>query len=86
MRRISTLVLVLALTSAGLYSPFRLFAQQTSRKKVLVINWYDRGFPANAAFEQQIRSALQAAAPDGTEYYSEYLDTNKFPRQASPTC
>ena len=75
-----TLLFLLALlpgTSAA-------WAQQTaSPKRVLVLHWYDKDFPANARFNEVFQSALQALDP-GIEYYSEYWETNRFPgeRQA----
>jgi PAS domain S-box-containing protein len=46
---------------------------------VLVMHWYDRGYFANAAFDRTLEAALHASAPEGVEYYSEYLETNRFP-------
>ena len=48
-------------------------------KRVLVLQWYDRGFPVNAAFDEEFQEALRAASHEGIEYYSEYLETNMFP-------
>jgi PAS domain S-box-containing protein len=46
---------------------------------VLVMHWYDRGYPSNEGFDRALQNALQSVAPDGVEYYSEYLETNRFP-------
>src|SRR4029077_7008969 len=46
---------------------------------VLVMHWYDRGYPVNEAFDASLQSALSSLAPQGVEYYSEYLETNRFP-------
>src|SRR5439155_3221113 len=46
---------------------------------VLVMHWYDRGDLLNDEFDSTLHAALQSSAPEGVEYYSEYLETNKFP-------
>ena len=47
-------------------------------KRVLVMHWYDRGFPP-IELRQAFQAALRSATPEGVEYYSEYLETNRFP-------
>jgi PAS domain S-box-containing protein len=47
--------------------------------QVLVMHWYDRGYTPNDAFDKTLLTTLQAATPGGIEYYSEYLETNRFP-------
>jgi PAS domain S-box-containing protein len=54
-------------------------AGQSGPINVLVMHWYDRGYFANDAFDKTLQAALQATAPEGVEYYSEYLETNRFP-------
>jgi signal transduction histidine kinase len=57
------------------------WAQQTaSPRRVLVLHWYDKDFPANARFNEVFQSSLQSLDP-GIEYYSEYWETNRFPGQ-----
>ena len=46
---------------------------------VLVMHWYSREYSPNDGFDTALQAALQAAAPQGVEYYSEYLETNRFP-------
>src|SRR3954463_13944767 len=46
---------------------------------VLVMHWYDRGYSSNDTFDRTLQDALQSVAPEGIEYYSEYLETNRFP-------
>lgn len=46
---------------------------------VLVMHWYDRGYPSNDTFDKTLQDALQSLAPGGVEYYSEYLETKRFP-------
>ena len=38
-----------------------------------------RVFPPNMRFDSALQAALQSAAPEGIEYYYEYLETNRFP-------
>src|SRR5579864_6605001 len=45
---------------------------------VLVMHWYGPG-SLNDEFDRTLQAALNASAPEGVEYYSEYLETNKFP-------
>jgi signal transduction histidine kinase/DNA-binding response OmpR family regulator len=72
--RISLLVwTVLASGSAGLAQ------QSTIPKRVLVLHWEDRENPANIRFDGYYQAALESVAPGGIEYFSEYLETNKFP-------
>jgi signal transduction histidine kinase/CheY-like chemotaxis protein len=55
-------------------------AQQTPEAKhVLALQWYDRAYEANLRFDQSLQAALRSYAPTEFEYYSEYLETNKFP-------
>jgi PAS domain S-box-containing protein len=55
-------------------------AQQSSRpKQVLVLYWEDQNHPANMDFARFLRASLQSLAPEGIEYYSEYLEANRFP-------
>src|SRR5437588_3995770 len=61
-------------------SPSGGLAQQAARPKhIMVLHWYDRDYPANIRFDQEFQAALQGSASEGIEYYSEYLETNKFP-------
>src|SRR5689334_339312 len=46
---------------------------------VLVMHWYDRGYPSNGTFDRALEDALQSLAPEGIDYYSEYLETKNFP-------
>jgi len=48
---------------------------------VLVMHWYGREDALNDEFDRTLEAALNASAPEGVEYYSEYLETNKFPGQ-----
>ena len=54
-------------------------AKPSGPVNVLVMHWYDRGYSVNDEFDKALRAALTSAAPEGVEFYSEYLETNKFP-------
>jgi hypothetical protein len=70
--RFVLLILPLLSTAGALARPSR-------RINVLVMHWYDRGFPSNEEFDRTLQDALQSLAPKGVEYYSEYLETDRFP-------
>src|SRR5215471_454368 len=56
--------------------------QSAAPKRVLVLYWYGKDFPANVRFDQSVQAALQSA-PDGTvEYYPEYLESDRFPGES----
>ena len=60
--------------------PRSAIAQQSPEPKhVLVLQWYDRAYEANLKFDESLQTALRSYGPKEFEYYSEYLDTNKFP-------
>src|SRR6476619_5169192 len=54
-------------------------AKPSGPVNVLVMHWYDRGYSSNDDFDRALQAALQSAAPEGVEYFSEYLETNRFP-------
>src|SRR5262247_3434124 len=66
-----------------LIAPLVARAQQSaSPKRVLVLYWYGKDFPANIRFDRSFQAALQSA-PDGTvEYYPEYLESDRFPGES----
>jgi len=53
--------------------------QATSPKRILVLYWYNKDFPGNAVSDQNIQAVLNSEPPGSIEYYSEYLETNRFP-------
>src|SRR5215813_4877246 len=67
----------------ALMTPSVARAQQTAGpKRVLVLYWYGKDFPANIRFDRSFQAALQSA-PDGTvEYYPEYLESDRFPGES----
>jgi signal transduction histidine kinase/ABC-type uncharacterized transport system substrate-binding protein len=50
-----------------------------SDKIVLGLYWYAREYPTNEMYERGLRRALAAAPQGGPEYYSEYLEIDRFP-------
>ena len=78
MNPIGTAALFLAVVILLLPSITR--AQQVATpKRILLLYWYDRDYAGNIAFEQNFRAGLQSAPPGTVEYYSEYLESNRFP-------
>ena len=53
--------------------------QPATPKRILVLYWYNREWPGNVTFDQNFQAVLQAAPPGSVEYYSEYLESNRFP-------
>ena len=70
--------IALALLLVGAPSPA--LAQEVSDKKnVLALYWYGREYPTNLLYEEGLLRALRAAPDGGPEYYSEYLEVDRFP-------
>ena len=53
--------------------------QAATPKRILLLYWNNRDYAGNIAFEQNFRAGLQSAQPGTVEYYSEYLESNRFP-------
>jgi len=53
--------------------------EQVEPIHVLVLYWYERDYPANVEFERNFQPALRSAAPGPVEFYSEYLESSRFP-------
>jgi PAS domain S-box-containing protein len=68
-----------ALQSLALLLTLGTLASPSGSIKVLVMHWYGREDASNDEFDRTLQAALNASAPEGVEYYSEYLETNKFP-------
>ncbi len=72
-------LLILLFWVALLSSPLEARAQQsTAPKRVLVLYWYDKGFPGHIVWDQSFQATLKSA-PDAVDYYPEYLEANRFP-------
>ena len=55
-------------------------AQQAPRpRRVLVLHWDEGDHVVNVEFTRSLRAALESLAPGSFEYYSEYLESNRFP-------
>jgi signal transduction histidine kinase/DNA-binding response OmpR family regulator len=54
-------------------------AQQPGPKRVVVMNWYDRNYPSTGTFDRAFQAALESRAPGEAEFYTEYMETNRFP-------
>lgn len=48
-------------------------------RSVLVLYWYNKDYPWNVRFDQSFQATLQSASAGTVEYYSEYLESNRFP-------
>src|SRR5262249_15148123 len=48
-------------------------------RRILAISWDEREHPANVEFIDAFQAALQSRAPEGLEFYTEYLESNRFP-------
>src|SRR5215472_11170890 len=66
-------------TACLLPAPIGRAQQSAGPKHVLVLYWEDQNHPANIDFARNLRTALQSVAPGGIEYYSEFLEANRFP-------
>jgi len=51
----------------------------TKSKNLLALYWYGRDYPTNVLYEQGLLRALRADSQGGPEYYSEYLEVDRFP-------
>lgn len=61
------------------YLPSLCGAQAAQPKRIVALYWYGREFPANDQSDQLLRKTF-ANAPGGPfDYYSEYLESNRFP-------
>src|SRR5262245_7849837 len=66
-----------------LMAPLVARAQQSAApKRVLVLYWYGKDFPANIRFDQSFQAALQSASHGTVEYYPEYLESDRFPGES----
>src|SRR6201987_2999150 len=48
-------------------------------KRILALYWYNKDFPSNFAFDRSFQAALKSAPAGSIEYYSEYLESDRFP-------
>ena len=48
-------------------------------KRILALYWYNKDFPSNAGFDRSFQAVLKAAPAGSIEYYSEYVESDRFP-------
>jgi PAS domain S-box-containing protein len=53
--------------------------QPAGPKRILVLYWESKDFPGNARFDKSFQGGLRSAPAGTVEYYSEYLESNRFP-------
>jgi len=84
MRALCTLCLTALLVFFAVWlSPSGGWAQQSVKpKRVLVLYWDEKDHPANVEFERNFQAALRSAAPGDIEFYSEFLESNRFPGES----
>jgi signal transduction histidine kinase/ABC-type uncharacterized transport system substrate-binding protein len=70
-------VLILLLPEAISAQP-----QVNTKPSVLILHWYGKDFPGNADFEQSFKEALKSSRNGPVEYFSEFLEEDRFPGQA----
>ncbi len=72
--------MALLVIAVGPLSPSGGRGQQSAQpKRVLMLYWDDRDHPANADFDRDFQAALRQAATGDVEYYTEYLESTRFP-------
>src|SRR5215469_3321665 len=62
-----------------LVTPVALAQQAAAPKRILVLYWESKDFPGNARFDKSFQEGLHSAPAGSVEYYSEYLESNRFP-------
>ena len=48
-------------------------------KRILTLYWYNKDFPSNAPFDRSFQAVLKSAPARSIEYYTEYLESDRFP-------
>jgi len=48
-------------------------------KRILALYWYNKDFPSNPAFDRSFQAALKSGPAGSIEYYTEYLESDRFP-------
>jgi len=79
MKTLSKLGKTVFVLSVVCLSPLGMRAQAAGPLRVLVLYWDEKDHPANVEFERQFLPALRLAAGGDVEFYSEYLESNRFP-------
>jgi signal transduction histidine kinase len=76
--------IIVAMLLCGAASPlcYRVRAQSAQAdapRRVLVLYWDNKDYPANIRFDQSFQTALRSAPFPNIEYYPEYLESTRFP-------
>src|SRR5262245_13819537 len=59
-----------------------LYAQENAAtKKVLALYWYNKDYSWNVNFDQTFQATLRAYPAGNIEYYAEYLESDRFPKE-----
>src|SRR5215831_15553417 len=53
--------------------------QGPALKRILVLYWEGKDFPGNVKFDRSFQAGLLSAPAGTVEYYSEYLESDRFP-------
>src|SRR4051812_19135857 len=88
-KRTGGIIQRVVLSALALLSLNLLLSSQSSRaqtpnkgpRRVLVLYWDNKDFPGNIKFDESFRAALEAFPAGQVEYYPEYLETTRFPKQ-----
>src|SRR5262252_6534097 len=62
-----------------LLPPVALAQQAVAPKRSLLLYWESKDFPGNVRFDKSFQGGLQSAPAWTVEYYSEYLEPDRFP-------
>src|SRR5215831_350950 len=59
--------------------PVALAQEAAAPKRILVLYWEGKDYPGNVTFDKSFQEGLQSAPAGSVEYYSEYLESNRYP-------
>ena len=80
MRSASKLIVAALLAMALLPSPSGGQKQPAaSPKQILMLYWYNKDYSSNPVFDRQLQACLRSGTQGRVEYYSVYLEENRFP-------
>jgi len=75
----ATTRIVVALSLLSLVSTPSPAQQRLAPKRVLALYWFDREFAVDLEYDRDLQAHLRSVLGGDLEYYSEYLDTSRFP-------
>ena len=81
LEKFSQLVRIVLACAVLLLLPEAVCAQPPvkTRPSVLILHWYGKDFPGNLDFEQSFKEALKTTPNGPVDYYTEYLEEDRFP-------